>query len=418
MATFKAVVYSHHKRADGTWNIKIRVIHNRKIRYIATNWYVTKDDITKSFKLKNAIYIDYVDDLIKSYRKILDKVGQSVKEMDVDTVCSLIKDAMSRQDPQGFDLDIVAYGRDHAKHLRDTGHEGNARAYEIALNNLVKFVGRDNVSVREINSRFVEKWIEWIGKQPAPKNKVKGSRAQSLYPSQLRAILNLAKKEYNDEDNGIIRIPQSPFKKVSLPKVEHSRSRAISLGQLKMLWNLPDREVHAIGTNRWNFARDVYKISFLLMGMNEGDLYECTDCRNGRITYQRKKTRNRRADNAEISIFIQPELMPLLEKYKDRTGERVFNFHNLYGSINTFSMALNKGLKKIGSEIGVDDLEFYSARHTWATIAVNEAGVDKYSVHQALNHVDEKMKITDIYIKKSWDVIDKANRQLIDYCGI
>jgi len=157
-------------------------------------------------------------------------------------------------------------------------------------------------------------------------------------------------------------------------------------------------------------------ISFLLIGMNESDLYECANCKNGRITYQRKKTRNRRSDRAEISIKVQPELLPLLEKYKDPTGERTFNFYNMYESVNTFSYAVNKGLKFIGKEIGVEDLEFYSARHTWATIAVNDVGIDKYSVHQALNHVDEKMKITDIYIKKSWDVIDKANRQLIDFC--
>lgn len=94
----------------------------------------------------------------------------------------------------------------------------------------------------------------------------------------------------------------------------------------------------------------------------------------------------------------------------------MFNFYRLYGSIGTFTTAVNTGLKEIGKQIGEKDLEFYSARHTWATIAVNEAGVDKYAVHQALNHVDEKMRITDIYIKKSWDVIDKANRKLLDFC--
>jgi len=124
MATFKAVVHSHHKREDGTWNIKIRVIHNRKIRYLATNWYVAKDDLTKSFKLKNITYIDYTEDLIKSYRKILDKVGPGLKDMDVDTVCSIVIDGLSQQDLKGFDLDIIAYVRAHVQHLRETGHEG------------------------------------------------------------------------------------------------------------------------------------------------------------------------------------------------------------------------------------------------------------------------------------------------------
>ena len=54
MATFKAEVYAHQKRADGTYNIKIRVIHQKRKKYIPTTYYVTKDDLTRTtFKLKN-----------------------------------------------------------------------------------------------------------------------------------------------------------------------------------------------------------------------------------------------------------------------------------------------------------------------------------------------------------------------------
>ena len=71
-------------------------------------------------------------------------------------------------------------------------------------------------------------------------------------------------------------------------------------------------------------------------------------------------------------------------------------------------------MKKIEKLIKVDDLEFYAARHSWATIARNDADVDKYTVHTALNHVSEDMKAIDIYIKKSWDPIDRANRKVLD----
>jgi hypothetical protein len=48
-------------------------------------------------------------------------------------------------------------------------------------------------------------------------------------------------------------------------------------------------------------------------------------------------------------------------------------------------------------------------------LAANEAGVDKYTVHQSLNHVDKELKITDMYISRSWDPVDKANRKVLDY---
>jgi hypothetical protein len=56
MATFKAEVYAHQKKKDGTYNIKIRVTHNQQKRYLATPYYVTKDDVPKRL-LKSKISI-------------------------------------------------------------------------------------------------------------------------------------------------------------------------------------------------------------------------------------------------------------------------------------------------------------------------------------------------------------------------
>ena len=58
MVTFKAIVLKHHAKTDGTYNVKIRVTHGRKAKYINTNFAVTKNDITESFKLKNHFFID------------------------------------------------------------------------------------------------------------------------------------------------------------------------------------------------------------------------------------------------------------------------------------------------------------------------------------------------------------------------
>ena len=227
-------------------------------------------------------------------------------------------------------------------------------------------------------------------------------------------MYNRAKREFNDEEAGVIRIPFSPFAKVDIPKAPITRKRALTVEQMRELAKVPYTSILQTGCNRYNLAKDVFLLSFLLIGMNAVDLYNATDYENGRITYQRTKTRYRRADGAEISIRIEPEAQALFDKYKDPTGKRVFKFYKLYSSMNGFSVALNKGLKKIGNLLGIDDLEFYAARHTWATIATNDAEVDKYTVHTALNHVDENMRVTDIYIRKSWDNIDRANRKVQD----
>ena len=76
---------------------------------------------------------------------------------------------------------------------------------------------------------------------------------------------------------------------------------------------------------------------------------------------------------------------------------------------------MNIGLKEIGRELNIDNLQFYSARHSMATIAVNDVGISKYVVNDMLNHVEPSMKVTDLYIKKDFTVINEANFKLIDY---
>lgn len=410
MATFKAEVYAHQKKADGTYNIKIRVTHNQRKKYLPTVWYVTKDDLTRSLKIKNQKYIDLTSDLIKSYRSKCDRLGERLRSMTVEQVVS----AILERDDSDFDLDIVDYARNYIQQLKESGRRGSALSHQGAINSLVRFVGRERISIKEITVRLLNDWIRWITDQPARPNREKGGRAQSLYTSQLRAIYNRAKREFNDEDAGIIRIPNSPFARADIPKVPVSRKRALTVLQMKAISDLPYKAVVQPGVNRFNFAKDVFLLSFCLVGMNAVDLYSCTDYIDGRITYQRTKTKNRRADRAEISIRVEPEIQPIFDKYIDPTGERLFIFHKLYSSVDTFCASLNKGLKKIGAELGIDDLEFYAARHSWATIALNDACVDKYTVHTALNHVDESMRVTDIYIRKSFDIIDRANRSVLD----
>ena len=70
---------------------------------------------------------------------------------------------------------------------------GTANNIRYALNNLMKFVGRERVDINEITAKFVKDWIEWIGDK----------RAKSLYPSIIRKLHNEAKREFNIEELGM-----------------------------------------------------------------------------------------------------------------------------------------------------------------------------------------------------------------------
>lgn len=156
-------------------------------------------------------------------------------------------------------------------------------------------------------------------------------------------------------------------------------------------------------------------MSFCLIGMNSVDLYDAKEFVDGRIIYNRAKTKDRRLDQARMEVVVPPIILPLLEKYRDKTDRRLFNFYQYYSDRKSFNKAINYGLKEIGSELGIDDLEFYAARHSWATIALNKVGIDKYTVHAALNHVDESMRVTDIYIQRDFVNENKANAKVVRY---
>lgn len=215
---------------------------------------------------------------------------------------------------------------------------------------------------------------------------------------------------------GIIRVQLSPFAKIKVPKAPLTKKRALTIEQIQQIIDLPYKLRSGCEPEeycRFNLAKDMFILSFALIGMNSVDLYNCTDYKDGFITYQRTKTKNRRQDKAEITIEVQPQIAPLFEKYRDKSGERVFDFHHHYSTAVGFNSNINKLLKTIGAELEIDDLEFYAARHSWATIALNDVEANKYVVHTALNHIDEAMRVTDIYIKKDFTIINQTNAEVL-----
>ena len=159
MATFKAMVLKHHQRNNSTFNIKVRVTHNRKSKYINTNWVVTKDDIKKNFELKNHFFIDETNDLIKKYRDICNKNAFKLDDMNVEQVVNLV----TKSDKSDvFYLNIFEYGQKQIDLLLKNGKKSTVSNLQAAVNNLQKFVDSDELDINEITAKFIKEWIEWI----------------------------------------------------------------------------------------------------------------------------------------------------------------------------------------------------------------------------------------------------------------
>ena len=160
---------------------------------------------------------------------------------------------------------------------------------------------------------------------------------------------------------------------------------------------------------------DSAKLSFCLIGTNSVDLYSAEEYRSGKICYERTKTRTRRADKARIEIKVRDEIKTLVDKYRDKKSERVFNFYLRYSTPCVYNKCLNTILKRLGKRIGVDGLQFYQFRHSWATIARNELNIDIATIDEALNHKIPHHALIDVYVKKDFRNINLANKKVIDF---
>ena len=402
MATFKPEVRMDNLRSDNTYSIRIRITHNRKVKRIPTSIYVDKKEVTKSGKIKNQQIIDQLEDIVREYRKKVTALSVAIEVMTIDELTEYLtkKDEILKVDFFEFSEKWIAKNKD--KH--------GIQIFISMLNTLEKFLGRRRLDFKEINYRFLKSFEEHLGQR----------RRLSLYMGKIRHLYNEAKLEENDEEYGRILIPWSPFAKYSIPNIEPTKDRTLTAEQIRQIYELPYKP------NRfpsrpcaYNVAKDVFILSFCLMGMNTADLYLCEELAesDGRytITYNRAKTSARRTDKARISVDVHPFLVPLFEKYRNPRKGKIFSFVNRYCDYTQLNKSVNKGLKEIGRAIGIDDLEFYAARHTFATIARNKLGYDKSTVGEALNHVEKENKITDIYIQKDFSIINKLNREVIEY---
>lgn len=412
-ATVDYMVFKHHKKSNGTYNVKICITLNRKRAYISTEHNIVDKQLVKdSFEIKDRFVTDQLNTDAAKMRKVISGLGSQVYNFEVKALATYLVNAINPAKNSEY-IDIIQFSKNKIEQLHSEGRGSTAKDYSAAVNHLLKFIKKNTLDIREINTHFLRKYevhlksLKNIGSRGIEKNLI-----------LLRALFNFARSEYNDEDSGLILIPHYPFASYKIPKADIPQKRALDITDIIAINNYEyerPKSTRVIESPRSVLARDVYMLSFYLLGINSADLYNIDKMKNGRLEYNRTKTKDRRPDKAFISVRIPKKAIPLIEKYKDKTGERLFNFHRRFSTSEGFNVAINKGLKVVGKSVGIDELQYYSARHSWATIARNKCNISKDDIAMALNHTDPDRRTTDYYIETDWSIIDKANDKVLKY---
>lgn len=414
MATVDAKVFVHHYKNDGTYNVKIRLYHKSLTRFIDTSHYLCDKQLKVHPKNKAELLIKdpFVNKLINAeldeYRIAISKLGARLKLFNVDDLRAYLVQSDEA-------IDLIQFSDDFISGLKVGGKGKSAANYNTVRNSLVDFFNRKKVFVDEINVDMLSNWEHYLRRERTitrlnqfnvPVTTVQRPLTDASvhnYMRDLRSLFNHARKKYNRKSLGIIKIEHYPFDEYAIVEAPQTRKRNTDINTLKLI-----RDSNPLPESRAGLARDLFMLSFYMCGINAVDLFKAdkSNITKGRLEYNRSKTKDKRKDNAFISIRIIPQARPLINKYLGILCQR-------YSNIGSLNKALSAGMRELCKQIDAEGITYYWARHTVGNLARNKCRMSKDDVALALNHVDQGRKVTDIYVDKDWSIIDELQESVV-----
>lgn len=415
MATISWVIMKHHKKTDGTFNPKIRIIHNRSVAYMPTQIFTPlvrfKRGETTGTPTEGNI-IDSLNDRVKELRNVLNA------HADIIDCCENAKSVVAFLDKkmnESKNLDFLIFAASYVDGMKNTGGKGIA---SCILSNLRNYVGGNSLPVRNLTSTFLKNFEAWLG---APRQVTINGKSRirqplrdssmQTYMNVLQTIYNRMLQTYNDYETGDIVITKNPFVKYSPKRNVIYKKKAVDAAIIRMIANYKPSKP---GCKSREFARDMFILSFCLAGINMADLLTCDSYLSGRLEYCRTKTKNKKKDRAFISLPVPPEAQQIFDKYRDPEGKRVFDLYKTFGTLVYARQCLFYGMKAMCKDLGIEPITFYAARHSFATIARNDCNVSMEDVALCLTH-RSGFNMTDTYVKPDFSRVDRVIRKVMDF---
>lgn len=372
-------------REDGTVNIKIAVCLRGKTRFIGTEYYVNpkffdeKARTIKSGSGYSQVEADRANAKLQIMVGSMTEKAMSHKVYDIEDLLNILQDKRT-------DYNLYTAIDDRIEKYNKSGNINYSGAFNMTRERIKKFTGEGLVPFQRVNYSWLIRFENWMRSKEMKPNSI------GIHMRNIRTVFN--------EAIAMGRIDQSlyPFRKYKIPK-EATRKRNLTAEELSKIAKAELKGLHA-------WARDMFMLSFYLLGINLKDLFYLQGIEDGRVYYIRSKGKK------PYSVKVFPEAMNIINRYKGQ--KYLLNTLENYSDYRSATKRVNKKLKDIAKDLRIEKpVSTYFARHAWASIA-SGIGISEDIIARALGHTISN-QMTIIYIDFDLEKVDEANRRVINH---
>lgn len=403
MATAKMVLDTRRIKNDGTYPVKVRITHDRKMVYYPTIYFFNEKEFEKinsEFRLS----IDQKDIKTKlaAQEKKANDIIEELQFFEFETFAL-------RFTAKGNKADLLSLLKSKSERLKHEGKIANANLYQQAaslLERYNKFANKsEEINIGSVSPKWLKSFEQWaLSLKKINKLEVEATEYSEttlgMYLIRVRAVFNDA------IDDEVLKRNQYPFYRPDnkrgymIPKGENNK-RALSKAEIMLIYNyVPQSDTE-------QFAKDIFIFSYLAAGMNTIDILKLrwSDIKDNQFSFIRKKTEHKKRGRNKLVIALTDDLNGILNRQGSRKlhNDYVFNVipanateADLIKKVKSTIATINSTLKRIAKKVGLtENISTYFARHSYATNLMNNE-TPLAAIQKQLGHAD--LKTTQNYL--------------------
>jgi integrase len=388
---------------NGKYSLKLSVTAKRINRSWSLGFEFTKEEYAKLLKNQRR---DPYKDTWNAIQAKLDRAERIIKEMMPFFNFQEFKDRFFHDSSLRVAMDsssLLTISGHLCKAYQERGQYSMVIKIQDSVRSILKFAGKDNISMRSITPAFCQRYEEYM----LAKSRTHTRNGAGVNLRHIRIVFNHGIKQ------GMIPKEWYPFDDYVIP-FERKFKKPLSKAELIQL-----KEFDDFGSEAQARAHTAFLASFYFNGAYASDFlrFRFSDIHGDFIVFYRQKTRNsRKHDLKPIRVFLTPEIRQFIRNHgNDPSDETNFilpylkkgmTFEEERQAIIKFNQQASKSLKVIKRKLGLaKDLNMKNARHTLANILKNHQ-VDREFIKDIFGH--HSIVTTEHYLESMEDARHKS----------